>query len=136
MALLNIERFKRYCSYREKNTKNFENNKIQVLRAGIQKIIPKSFKTNSILWDSQDTEVIKSDRAIDELPIRSIIFSIDTASCQLPNTLLKVPVIDSFCRVPCHTVFYLQKVTKNEMVEQIALSTKKINEKESLADSF
>lgn len=96
MALLNIERFKRYCSYREKNTKNFENNKIQVLRAGIQKIIPKSFRTNSILRDSQDTQVIKSDRAIDELPIQSIIFSINTASCQLPNTLLKVPVRSIF----------------------------------------
>ena len=52
------------------------------------------------------------------------------------NHSVKGAVIDSFCRVPCHTVFYQQKVTKNEMVEQIALSTKKINEKESLADSF
>ena len=49
---------------------------------------------------------------------------------------MKGAVIDSFCRVPCHTVFYQQKVTKNKMVEQIALSTKKIHEKESLADSF
>ena len=78
-----------WCSYREKVTKCFEKYNLKFSEQEYKRLYPTGSATTRF-YGSAKIHKLKNDRVAQELPIRPIIFNINTASYQFAKYLAKL----------------------------------------------